>query len=101
MDFDQLIETLLKNARRKPVGDGVPYAFEKRIMAHIRESGVAEPWFNFARILWQAVPICVVVSALAITVSSSPQPAMTDELPLDVSFEDAVIQSADFFKDTW
>ncbi|MGB0579682.1 MAG: hypothetical protein ACPGVU_08280 [Limisphaerales bacterium] len=101
MDSDKLIDVLLKNARETPVGDGVPYAFEKRIMAHIRDTGVAEPWFNFARVLWRAVPVFVVVSALAITVSATQQPPATDDLSLAVSFEDAVVQSADFFKDTW
>lgn len=100
MDQEKLIDKLLNAARQTPVGDGVPYAFEKRIMAHIRESGVAEPVFLWARALWRAVPVCMAVCVVSLALNAF-QPQPTDEVSLQSSFEDAVFQSADFFNDTW
>lgn len=100
MDYDRLIDRLLSAARETPTGDGVPYAFEQRIMAHIRESGVAAPAYFWAQALWRAVPVCLAVFALSLVVHSGGPPPV-EELILQTSFEDAILQSADFFSDTW
>ena len=100
MDYDRLIDRLLSAARETPAGDGVPYAFEKRIMAHIRDAGVADPIFFWAKALWRAVPVCVAVFAVSLALNTM-RPAPVDGVSLQVSFEDAVVQSADFFSDTW
>ncbi len=100
MDYERLIDRLLSAARETPVGDGVPYAFEKRVMAHIREKGGAEPFFFWAQTLWRAVPVCLAVSAVSLALHSL-RPSPVDEISLQTSFEDVVVQSADFFSDTW
>lgn len=99
MDSDPLLNRLLNVARQTPVGDGVPYAFEKRIMAHIRESGVTDPLFFWVGSLWRSVPVFAIVCLIAFVVTSAQPPA--SDVTLQASFEDAVMQSGDFFTDTW
>lgn len=99
MDPDPLIDRLLSAARRAPVGDGVPYAFEKRIMACIRQSGIADPLFVWARAWWRVVPVSLAVGVLSFALHALRPPV--EELSLQACFEDAVIQSADFFNDAW
>lgn len=99
MDSERALNRLLNVARQTPVGDGVPYAFEKRIMAHIRESGVADPLFFWVRALWRSVPVFAVVCTIAFVITSAQPPA--SDVTLQASFEDVVMTSGDFFSDSW
>ena len=55
-------EKFLKIARSIPDDPRVPYAFERRVMAHLRTAPGGEfapPW---TRLLWKAAMACLVIS---------------------------------------
>lgn len=64
MNLDKLQETLLAAARSRPPGDHVPYAFEKRILARLKESPAIEVAALWARALWRAAASCVALAVL-------------------------------------
>ncbi|HTI69926.1 MAG TPA: hypothetical protein VMF06_08170 [Candidatus Limnocylindria bacterium] len=78
MDLNKTLERLIQEARRRPVDDRVPYAFESRVMHAIRQQPRADVTTLWARGLWQAVAPCVVLAALAITTSMKLQVAEGD-----------------------
>jgi hypothetical protein len=65
MNVKELQSRLLAAARKNPPGAEVPYAFEKRIMAHIT-TALAPPdaLTLWARALWRAAASCVAVTLL-------------------------------------
>ena len=62
-NIEDILESLLTQTREIPANDRVPYAFEKRIMAHIKEgpAAVADVWSAWAQSLWKAVVPCLAV----------------------------------------
>lgn len=61
MDLEQLRRKLIIAARGNPPNDEVPYAFEKRIMAHLTGPTVADPWTSWGHGLWRAAAPCVAI----------------------------------------
>lgn len=69
----------LSLARRMPEDPGVPYAFEKRVMACLRPvSASGDSWAPWSRLLWKAAAACLAVSlctgVLASLVEEPPPP---------------------------
>jgi len=65
MNLAELQRKLLAAARANPPGGAVPYAFEKRIMAHLRSfARVEDAMLLWSRALWRAAGACVAVSVL-------------------------------------
>jgi hypothetical protein len=64
MNLSELQTKLLAAARKSPPSDHVPYAFEKRIMAHLTKPIVVDVWALWGRGLWRAAAACVVAMAL-------------------------------------
>ena len=64
MNLAQLESTLTAAARAHRPGDQVPYAFEKRVMAHIAGHAAADHWDIWSRALWRAAAPCVALSIL-------------------------------------
>jgi hypothetical protein len=67
--IEDILERLLAETRGIPANDRVPYAFEKRIMAHIKEApaavaNIADVWSAWAQSLWKAVVPCLAVLVL-------------------------------------
>jgi hypothetical protein len=62
MNLDALHKKLIAAARSHPPGDGVPYAFEKRVMAHLRARPEPDAWTLWGRALWRAAAPCVAVT---------------------------------------
>ena len=58
------LKDIIKLARTFPSDERVPYAFEKRIMAQLRGTPVADLWTNWSGTMWRAAFSCLVVSAL-------------------------------------
>src|ERR1017187_8626881 len=54
MNLSELEQKLVAAARANPPSDGVPYAFEKRIMARLATRPVMDDWALWARALWRA-----------------------------------------------
>ena len=64
--IDKILDEMLAKTREMPADDRVPYAFEKRIMAHIKEApaAAANPWELWGHSLWRAVVPCLAVMVL-------------------------------------
>ena len=66
---NDILDQMLAETRQLPADDRVPFAFEKRIMAHIHDAPEAttaaallDQW---SRMLWRAVLPCTAVMVLA------------------------------------
>ena len=64
MNLDHLQHKLIAAARAHPPADGVPYAFEQRILARLRDLPAVDTWTLWARSLWRAATPCVAVMML-------------------------------------
>ncbi len=99
MDLDKLTEKLLK-AAKSPADEAVPYAFEKRIMAHLSDlpKPVLDPLLFWARALWNAVPVCLALCLGAFLLSEPGHPSSTS---LDVELKNTVMYSSEGFAQVW
>ena len=72
-ESDDILRKMLTETREIPV-DHVPYAFEKRIMAHIEAAPQAaiNLWQQWSQALWRAVVPCLAVMIL-VAVLDSPE----------------------------
>ena len=61
-------EEFLKLVRELPQNERTPYAFEKRIMAHIGR-GPVDTVTEWAQLLWRAMAPCLGVMLLVVVVS--------------------------------
>jgi hypothetical protein len=52
---------LINAARKHPPGDQVPYAFERRIMARLRDSAHVDRSLLWAQSLWRATAPCIAI----------------------------------------
>ena len=64
MNLAELQRKLIAAARANPPSDRVPYALEKRIMAHLATRPVVDDWALWARALWRAATPCVAIMLL-------------------------------------
>lgn len=64
MNLAELETKLLAAARNNPPSDHVPYAFEQRVMARLRERPAADPAAYWAQALWRGALSCVAVVVL-------------------------------------
>ncbi len=100
MNLDQLQRKLLAAARTNPPSDGVPYAFEKRIMALLARQPLQDPWALWGRALWRAAMPCVAVAVLlgAWAVFSSKVNTASNDLSQD--FERTLLAAVDQSEET-
>jgi hypothetical protein len=92
MNLEKLQAKLLAAARKTPPSGHVPFAFEKRIMAHLAKP-IADAWSLWGRALWRAAAACVF--AMALLGGWSFQTA-SDEIPdLSQEFENTVFAALD------
>lgn len=99
MDLDRLSEKLLLTAKT-PVDESVPYAFEKRIMAHLRDlpAPVFDPLLFWARSLWKAAPLCLGVCVVVFLLTAGES---ANSASLDVALQNTVMYSTDAFDQVW
>src|SRR2546426_10531528 len=91
MTLAELQKKLFSVARANPPSDRVPYAFEKRIMAHLAARSVLDHGALWARGLWRALAPCVAIMLLLTAWSlfdTSSNPPATD---LSQDFENTVL----------
>ncbi len=100
MDLEKLINKLFETERNRPISDRVPYAFEKRIMAHLKGKIAIDPWSEWSRALWRAVAPCMAAACLMAGIASFYGPGVPQG-SLALSFENSVIYSAGFFSEAW
>lgn len=97
MNVAELRSKLIAAARREPVRDEVPYAFEQRVMARLARPAMPDTWGLWAQALWRAAAPCIAITLLLTAWSfSSPEVAGTaGEVNLNQEIERAVLASAD------
>lgn len=61
MDTAKLNQKLIAAARHNGTSEQVPYAFEKRIMAQIKDLRPVDVWALWGHALWRAAAPCVAV----------------------------------------
>lgn len=75
MELETKRQKLIAAARANPPSTRVPYAFEKRVMAHLR-SLKTDPWAFWERALWKSAMGCAaLVLVLSILDHQSTPPA--------------------------
>ena len=102
MDLEQLRQTLLATARANRPEDHVPYAFEKRVMAHLEMKPAMELGALWARALWRAAAPCVAVSLVLLGISffvSADATLVSDEGSPDL--EETMLAVIDQSEETW
>jgi hypothetical protein len=94
-DRQSLQKKLIAIARANPPGDGVPYAFEKRVMALLAARGAAADRLAlWVRGLWQAAVSCMAV-ALLLGAWAFFNPAAASADDLSQNFENTLLASVD------
>jgi hypothetical protein len=68
-----------KVARALPDDERVPYAFEKRVMAHLWNARPADIWNACAGLMWRAAVSCLLISLITGAAVSFADPS-TNEL---------------------
>ncbi len=93
MKTQKLHETLIQAGRKLPDDERVPYAFEKRIMAHLTSAPQPDQWALWARGLWRAtVPCLTLMCGIALWSTFATSSTAVAENPLDVDLELAMLQ---------
>jgi hypothetical protein len=94
MNLIELEQKLFAAARRARPREGVPYAFEQRIMARLRARPVMDLWAVWARGLWRAAAPCVGVMLLLVgwTVLTPGQPVPDNDLAQEL--ENTILAAA-------
>ncbi|MBI3853424.1 MAG: hypothetical protein HY298_24520 [Verrucomicrobia bacterium] len=100
MNVVELERKLIAAARATPPNDRVPYAFEKRIMAHLDARPVLDGWTLWGKALWRATAPCVAIMlALGVwTIFSTKTTASTD---LTQDFENTMLAAVDQNGESW
>ena len=100
-------EQFLRFARNLPANEHVPYAFEKRIMARLRDLLTPDPLTLWSRMLWRAVGPCLGVMILVVLfsseglVDSSAGQAAGELAFVTADFVTVVLASFDDLENTW
>jgi hypothetical protein len=103
MNLEELQAKLLTAARANPPGDRVPYAFEKRILARLKESPAFDVSALWARALWRAAAPCVALSLLLGVWSflGAGNNAATDSEEFSQHFEQTMLAAVDETEEVW
>lgn len=103
MKLEQLQQKLLAVARTNPPGDRVPYAFEKRILARLKESPAFDVSALWARALWRAAAPCVALTLLLGVWSfiGAGDDAASDNEELSQRFEQTLLAAVDETEEVW
>ncbi len=95
MRLNDLQNKLIASARRQSPDDRVPYAFEKRVMAHLA-SRRQDHWAVWTEGLWRAAASCVAVAIVCGVISfMAPQASDNGNGDLSQDFQNTLLASAD------
>lgn len=96
MDLSKLHNKLIAAARATPPDEGVPYAFEKRIMAHLAGCKALDPWHLWGRAMSRSAACCVAVVFLVSIISYAlPSSTATNQVSLSQDVEQTLLASVD------
>ncbi len=100
MNLAELERKLMAAARSTSVNDGVPYAFEKRIMAHLTAQPVSDHWALWGRALWRGAAPCVAI-VMFLSVWTYLTPDSSDATSLEQDFENTMLAAVDENGESW
>lgn len=95
MKIPELHSKIIAAARALPPGDRVPYAFEKRIMAHLAALPKPDGWSLWGHALLHAAAPCVAVMLLLGAWTFYADNLGGANRPLARDFEDVVLAGED------
>ena len=99
MDLENLRTKLLSAARQTAPDERVPYAFEKRIMAHLARKPAEDLFSLWGSALWKGAAACAVVTAVSVALSVWSFHSAPDGE--DDGLETVVLAGADQLTQTW
>lgn len=99
MDLRRVQQKLLEAARTEPADERVPYAFENRIMTHIRALGAPVRQELWAQLWWRAALVSMIAS-LSLSVFCTAI-AKHQELSLAEHLETAVYAPVEEMANAW
>ncbi len=94
MNQAELQRKLISAARACPPSDRVPYAFEKRVMAHVLGRCRLDAWAFWGRALWRAAASCVALTLL-LSAWSWLGTGHSQRLDLSQDFENTLLAGAE------
>jgi hypothetical protein len=100
MNTANLNKKLIAAARHHGTSDRVPYAFEKRIMAHIKDLRPVDVWALWGRALWRAAAPCVAITLIVGVWSFQSQDSEVAQLK-SADLEMTVLAPMDNLGDVW
>jgi hypothetical protein len=96
MNLDDLQRKLIKVAQANPPTDRVPYGFERRIMARLKDHPAVDQWAFWAQALWRATAPCIGVVLLIMAWSLlSPASPNTSQVDVAQDLENTVFAATD------
>jgi hypothetical protein len=95
MNLAQLERKLIAAARANPPSGRVPYAFEKRILAHLAARPVLDHWDLWGRALWRAAAPCITIMLLLGAWSLFAPPRNTPTTDLSQQLEQTLLAAVD------
>ena len=99
MNLNELNQKLLAAARRNAPSDHVPYAFEKRIMAHLAARPVPDTLALWGQALFRAAVSCaalvLVLGVAAFYLPAESDSASTAGPELSQDFQDTLLAAVD------
>lgn len=102
MNLDPLQQHLLEAARRNPPSDAVPWAFEQRIMAHIRARRPTDRLTLWTAGLMRAALSSLAVAVLLVGANALVPGVGADEQALSLASLDVVVATpAESLVDLW
>ena len=101
MNLECLQQKLIAAARACPPADHVPYAFEKRIRAHLAALQPVDVAALWSRALWRAAVPCLAITLLLAPWSFAPSPTAAPTEDLSQQFEQTLLAAADQLEETW
>ncbi|MBK9137515.1 MAG: hypothetical protein IPM17_01925 [Verrucomicrobia bacterium] len=101
INLSQLERALLSAAKRVPPDERVPYAFEQRVMARLRERPAADSWAEWAAALWRAAVPCLGVAVALGVWAMGPGGLRGNEFSPDSDLETALYSVVDTTTESW
>jgi hypothetical protein len=95
MNLVELQRKLIATARANPPGDGVPYAFEKRITALLASRVAPDNVALWVHGLWRAAVSCIAITVLLGAWAFFTPATTTSSNDLSQDFENTLLASVD------
>jgi anti-sigma-K factor RskA len=98
MNINLLSQKLLRAAKASTPSDHVPYAFEKRVLAHIQATPISDAMTLWVRALWRAALPCLAITVVLFgwAIASPGQAPSSGTANLSAALETTLMASVSF-----